>query len=769
MTAQAPPTVAVGSKASAESGKGRFGTFAGVFTPNVLTILGLILFLRTGIVVGEAGLAAALVIVVISNLITLLTGLSLSAIATSMRVGTGGNYYIISRSLGLEIGGAIGIPLYLSQALSVAFYVIGFTTALMTLPAMEGYDPRLISTVIVIVFGVIAFVGADIALRIQFVVLAVLAAAIVSFFMGSWGASIPPTLTPHYSEGQSFWTIFALFFPAVTGITVGASMSGDLRDPSRSIPLGTLTSILVTFAIYLGAIWWLATHASPELLRTDEMVMGQIARWPTLILLGVWSATLSSALGSVLAAPRTLQALAQDRLVPYVLGSRLGSPTEPRMAVLVSTAIAVAVVWMGDLDFVAPALTLFFLNTYGMTNLAHAIEILVGNPSYRPRIRVHWGLALLGAIGCYGAMFLIDPRATILAIIASYGVFFYFERRRLTSTWGDLRSGLWFALARFALLRLEGEQWHVKNWRPNILVFTGQPHNREQLTETADWLSHGQGVVSFFQLLVGDFQQLSEQGLRKGARRRIREYIRNRQMQAFAEVDIVDDFVSGALTVSQAHGIGGLEPNAVLMGWSQTADGLVTQLRLLRGLVALEKSVFLLHVDDIVGFGNRAVIDVWWRGRGGNADLMVLIAHLIRQHRSWAGARIRVLRAIDGEEGREQTRLHSEDLLARARVDAESIVIVKDRPDQPFADILETHSARSDLTLIGLNVPSEEQGTEYVRRVDEALRRIGTVLLVYGAQHDDLLDVESYSDGDTEASGGVSGSSVIGGGAREPS
>ena len=98
----------------------KFGTFAGVFVPNVLTILGVIMFLRTGWVVGQAGLTGALIILGIANLITFLTTLSLSAIATNTKVGGGGAYYLISRSLGLEIGGSIGVPLFLAQAISAA-------------------------------------------------------------------------------------------------------------------------------------------------------------------------------------------------------------------------------------------------------------------------------------------------------------------------------------------------------------------------------------------------------------------------------------------------------------------------------------------------------------------------------------------------------------------------------------------------------------------------------------------------------------------------
>jgi amino acid transporter len=257
--------------------RARFGTFAGVFTPNVLTILGIILFLRTGWVVGQAGLIGALIIVLIANGITLLTGLSLSAIATSMKVRAGGNYYLISRTLGLEIGGAIGIPFYLSQAISIAFYIIGFTEALQFLPFFQEFDARMIATVVAIIFTLIAWIGADIALRIQFVILGILVAALLSFFLGGWDAFIQPTLTPNFTEGVNFWLVFAVFFPAVTGIAVGTSMSGDLKDPGRSIPLGTLASIGVTAVIYLAAVVWLATHATVDELINNTFIMSEIA------------------------------------------------------------------------------------------------------------------------------------------------------------------------------------------------------------------------------------------------------------------------------------------------------------------------------------------------------------------------------------------------------------------------------------------------------------------------------------------------------------
>ena len=707
--------------------------------PNVLTILGIILFLRIGWVVGQTGLWGALAIVAIANLISLLTGLSLSAIVTSMEMKAGGNYYLISRSLGLEIGGAIGIPLYLSQAISVAFYIIGFTEALIRIEFFQAFDPRLIATIVALIFGAIAYIGADFALKIQFFILAILVAALVSFFSGGWDSFTPPVLSANYTPDVTFWIAFAVFFPAVTGITVGASFSGDLKNPSKSIPLGTIGSILITALIYFGVVIWFAYHGTAEQLINDNLFMQQIATWPVLILAGVWASTLSSALGSVLAAPRTLQAIARDAVAPRWMATQLGSRTEPRTAVLLTTGIAMAIIWIGDLNFVAPIISMFFLNTYGMVNLAAAIEKLVGNPSYRPRFKIPWYFSMLGALGCYGAMFLINPPATLIAIIISYGIFFFLQRRRLERTWGDVRSGLWFSLVRQVLLNLEGQRWHVKNWRPNIIVFTGQPHNREQLVEVARWLSLGQGVVTFFHLLVGDVQQLAGNRLRQTARKHIRSYIQNHRMTAFAKAEIVPNFREGVITIAQAYGIGGLSANTILLGWSRQPEGRVMALAMMRDLITLQKSVLFFHYDPERGFGQRKIINVWWRGKSSNADLMLLLAHLIQQHRTWKEAKTRLLLVIESEKGINPYQAHMERLLQEAHVEAELVIIARPDPAKPLTEIIAEQSQNADLTLLGIHIPEADMIEAYSHRLNDLAQAVGTVLLVRNAETDENL------------------------------
>ncbi len=731
------------SKQSNISPVGRFGMFSGVFVPNVLTILGIILFLRLGWVVGQVGLWGALVIVLLANAISFLTGLSLSSISTSMNVRAGGNYYLISRSLGLEIGGAIGIPLFLSQAISIAFYIIGFTEALYTIEAVQAIDPRLISTGVALLFGVISFVGADFALKIQYFILAILIASLVSFFAGGWDAFQAPLTSVQLTGETTFWIVFAVFFPAVTGIEVGISMSGDLKNPSRDIPRGTLLSIGVTAVVYMLVVIWFATHLSAETLLTENMAMQSIAVWPSLILFGVWASTLSSALGSILAAPRTLQAIALDNAVPAFFARQMGSPTEPRVAVIFSTIIAVAVIWIGDLNVVAPIIAMFFLNTYGMVNLVAGLEKLVGNPSFRPRFNIHWSLSLLGAIGCYGAMFLINTTATIVALIITYGIYFLLQRRQITRTWGDMRSGLLFSLARSILLRLEQMDLSKRNWRPNLIVFTGQPHNRESLVELAKWLTLGQGVVTFFQLIIGDTDKLVDGHFSDIAKKNIKKYIADHDLDAFAEAEIVPSFEEGALTVAQSHGIGGLKPNCIVMGWSRTLPGLTMQIKIMRRLHGLGKSTLIMRPHPEFGFGAKRKIDIWSRGTEGNVDLMLLLAHIFLQHDDWQEAEIRLIRVVTQEAGIAQIQAHMMEMIDEVRVSATPVVLTPDFPGESIKSIVKRNSTETDLTLWGMQAPEIEGIATYAIQLEEMVADLGAVLLVHnGRPSESVLTAE---------------------------
>jgi amino acid transporter len=392
------------------------GTFAGVFTPSILTILGVIMYLRFGWVVGQVGLVGTLAIVTLATGITFLTGLSISAIATDQRVRVGGAYYMISRSLGIEAGGAVGLPLYFAQALSVALYTIGFAESLARVyPALNATVVGLITTVLV---TLLALVSARAAIRAQYVIMGAIALSLLSFlFGGPVDVAVPP-LDPGPPVG--FWVVFAVFFPAVTGIMAGVNMSGDLEDPRRSIPLGTMAAILTGYAIYMLLPLILFFRADAAQLIGDPLIMRRMAFWGDAILLGVWGATLSSAVGSVLGAPRVLQALARDGVLPRSLrwlGQGSSRDDSPRLGTLVTMGVALVAVAFGNLNAIAPVLSMFFLTTYGVLNIVAGLERFLSSPSFRPTFRVHWSLSLLGAIGCIAVMVLINAWATVVAVV----------------------------------------------------------------------------------------------------------------------------------------------------------------------------------------------------------------------------------------------------------------------------------------------------------------------------------------------------------------
>ncbi len=373
--------------------KGKLGTFAGVFTPSILTILGIILFLRLGFVVGNAGLVKAFVIIGIASSISILTSLSLAAIATNLQVKGGGDYYLISRTLGVGFGGAIGIVLFLAQSVSIAFYAIGFGEAISAIAGWEGQTSvQVVAAVAVSGLFVLAWMGADWASRFQYVVMGLLLLALVSFFSGAIGGFDFGILRRSLSTpagAEPFWIVFAIFFPAITGFTQGVSMSGDLKDPAKSLPRGTFAAVGISTVVYFAVALLFAASVPLDVLSSDNRAMGGVARIGWLIDAGVVAATLSSAMASFLGAPRILQSLAADKifriLTPFAKGS--GPANNPRRGVVLSLIIAFLIIGIGNLNLIAPIVSMFFLVSYGLLNYATYYETRAASPSFRPRFR----------------------------------------------------------------------------------------------------------------------------------------------------------------------------------------------------------------------------------------------------------------------------------------------------------------------------------------------------------------------------------------------
>jgi amino acid transporter len=329
---------------------GTLGTFAGVFTPSILTILGIILFLRLGFVVGSAGLGRAFLIIGLSGVIAILTTISLSAVATNIKGKGGGDYYLISRTLGVEFGGAIGVVLFLADSVSIAFYAVGFAEALNgILPLAAKLSVPVIAALAVAFLFIFAWLGADWATRLQYLIMSVIAAALLSFFYGGyihWDASLVSQNWYGSGTDLGFWVLFAIFFPAITGFTQGVNMSGDLRDPGKSLPRGTITAVSLSLVVYFGAAFVFAGTLPGSILVGDYHSMKRVATLGWLIDAGLIAGTLSSAMASFLGVPRILQSLSRDRIFPFLMpfAKGVGPSANPRRGVLLSGAIALVTI-----------------------------------------------------------------------------------------------------------------------------------------------------------------------------------------------------------------------------------------------------------------------------------------------------------------------------------------------------------------------------------------------------------------------------------------
>lgn len=669
------------------------------------------MYLRFGWVVGNVGLVGTLIIVTLATAITLLTGLSISAIATDRRVRAGGAYYMISRSLGIETGGAVGIPLYFAQALSVALYTIGFAESLVDL--VPGLSLRWIGIVTTIAVAVLAIVSAKLAIRAQYVIMVAIVVSLISFFFGHPIEETGINLTgapPEMSEG--FWTVFAVFFPAVTGIMAGVNMSGDLKDPQRAIPVGTLAAIGTGYVIYMVLPIFLSLRAEPSTLIANPLIMRDMSFWGDAILLGVWGATLSSAMGSILGAPRVLQALARDGVLPRsmsFLGKGNGPSDEPRIGTIVTLGIALVAVFFGNLNLIAPVLSMFFLTTYLVLNVAAGVEGFLRSPSFRPSFRVPWLFSLLGAVGCLVVMFLINAIATVVAAIVVAGVFFWLQRREVERAWGDVRSGTWMALVRAGILRME-TAGDAKNWRPHLLVLAGSPTRRWNLIELAAALTHNRGLITVASVLPRGARDTGQQTKMEET---IREYLARRGVQGLVRLISANNAFDGAERLVEAYGLGPLVPNTVLLGDSKDPEKRERFCEMLTQFHAARRNIVVLRDDAAGGFSRRERVDVWWGGLQDNGGLMMILAYLLRTSGEWRAAEVRVKLVVPTEAAAGPALANLQQIVGGLRVGAEGEVIVAG--GRPFPEVLRASSADADLIFLGMAEPGEDFATYYAR------------------------------------------------------
>lgn len=659
----------------------KFGTFGGVFTPTLLTILGVIMYLRMGWVVGNAGLLGTWLIIIVSFLITLCTALSMSAITTNIRIGAGGAYAIISQALGLEVGGSLGIPRYISQGLAATMYIFGFREG--WLGIFPTHDPFLVDLIVFGVLFTIAYISANMAIKTQYVIMVIIIASLVSIILAAYNNSMVIPLDDALSwgsfngsvennfEGSNFWIVFAVFFPAATGIMAGANMSGELKDPKRSIPLGTLWAIGVSFIIYMALAYWLATTATEEELLTNYTIIVDKAFYGPLIIAGILGATFSSALASIVGSSRILYAMGEHRVLPYskfLAGQSTNG--QPRNAMIVTGILIFATMLLRNINAIAPLVTLFFLVTYAMINIVVIIEQRLGLISYRPLFKVHRWVPWIGLVSSIIAMFIINSTISLVTILIVFVVYWFLSKQNLETPFEDVRSGLFVSFAEWAAKHTWGmKSMQQRAWKPNLMVpvrdINGAKDNFQFLRNIARPKGSIKllGIESFKEesKLVNELSSLSESFRTKGV---------------FSSWTVINtsEFAKGVNYGNQALKGAFFRPNIVFLNLQSHDDYNNEIIPVLKESMRLELGILLFSAHPTARLGQRNIINVWVSEREhnwnlsfdiGNLDLSTLIAYKLKMN--W-NAQIRLITVIHNPEEKEKATKFLKSLIRLARL-----------------------------------------------------------------------------------------------------
>ncbi|WKX98262.1 hypothetical protein Q1695_013717 [Nippostrongylus brasiliensis] len=740
---------ATSGRKGTETSSVKFGWIEGVFVRCLQSIIGIILYLRLSWVVAQAGIVMGVAIVLLSSVVTVLTTISTSTLCTNGEMKGGGLYYLISRTLGAEYGGSIGLLFSMANCVGGGLYVVGFAETVRHLLYEAGiviidgevWDVRLISVVTCVLLMAIIFWSTAIESKLQQALLVPLLLSILSFIIGSFiptakkeesgftgyqARTFAANSWPDFRDGHSFFSIFSIYFPAATGIMAGANISGDLKNPQAAIPRGTLSAIAVSTVIYITFVLICgstyvrdadgvspidADHppicalnsSCPYGLHNYYQTVMLTSVWPPMISIGIVVSSLCSAMGGLVSAPKVFQAVCHDRLIPslFFFAKGYGLRGDPRRAYALALLVTVLVVMVGDLNYIAPFISNFFLCSYALVNYACFLAIFSQTPGFRPAFRFYspW-LSLLGAVMCMFIMFIMSWVTTLITFIFFAVVFVVIKHLKPDVNWGTSTTATTYKHALSGVMKLTKDEPHVKNYRPQILVLSGVPHERPHILEMASSITRGTSLLVCGNVIVQKSKEMSEQltGVRK-----IEEVsqaaLRRQGVRGISKTVVASTLEEGCLMLYQlskscdsdfflligsppfnnlqiACGLGRMTPNIVLLGFpgKNSQDGRAqlsdfnAYLQIIQqafysgmGVAVLRRRAAKTTDSLIVGetqlvielssdlnqeipsktITKKPVIDVWWLSDDGGLTLLVpYLLTLKRSHLEGANLRI---------------------------------------------------------------------------------------------------------------------------------
>jgi len=702
-------------------GHRNFGTLP-VFLTAISTILGAILFLRFGWAVGNVGFYGTILIILIGHAVTIPTALAVAEIATNQKVEGGGEYYMISRSFGLNIGAAIGIALYLARAISVSFYIIAFAESfrpvfdhLNSEYGLHLADTRIVAVpALILLIWIMLWKGAGLAMKILYIVVAVLLVSFVMFFIGGTNYSHTESIT-HYTQTvanpKDFFYVFAIIFPAFTGITAGVGLSGELKNPKRSIPIGTIAATLFGMVVYILIALKLTNSASPQELDADQFIMSKIAIWGPIIPIGLAAATISSALGSIIVAPRILQALAQDKVfLSESLNDLLRrrkrrhkGQLEPMNATMVTSIFVFIFVIIGDVNFVAEIISMFFMVTYGSICLISFLQHFAGDPSYRPTFRSKGLISLVGAVASIYLMFKMNTSYAWLSI-AMMVLFYNIISRNNGTTQGlaKIFQGVIFQISRKMQVYLQKAEKEVDDWRPSIICISDSFFDRPAAFNLLRWISHKYGFGTYMHFIKG---YLSKEAIESTDKEfdEILNLTTITKSNVFIDTMISPSYTSAIAQAVQMPSISGKDFNMILFEYPKAEKEQLKKIIENFSLVKAAKFDVCILATAVRDFGFKKRIDIWiTRTDFENSNLMILLGYIIMGHADWKGSEINIFAIFPEEEiEKEKENLVRLTREGRLPISANNIEVIEKKHNIHDREIINNRSKNADLTIIG--------------------------------------------------------------------
>ena len=732
---------------------GQFGTTP-VFMASISTILGAILFLRFGYAVGNVGFLGALAIIFLGHAVTIPTALAIAEIATNRKVEGGGDYYVISRSFGINIGAAIGVALFLSQAISISFYIIAFSEAFIPFGhylnehyqlGSLGYlltNKKYIGLASMALLSIlILFKGANLGIRALYVVASIIFLSLILFFLGENSMSLSEVnFFSSVNESDDFFYVFTIIFPAFTGISAGLGLSGDLKEPRVSIPRGTIIATILGAVIYVLVAFKLTMSTTLENLASNQMVMSDIAVWGPIIPIGLACAAVSSALGSVMVAPRTLQALAKDKIFPNpTLDSWLSKTkkNEPFNSTLITCFIAFVFVLIGDIDFVARIIAMFFMVTYGAICLISFLEHFSGDPSYRPVFKSRWYVSLLGAILSIWLMFKMDTLFAIVSILLM-SLFYRFisrrssDKREFVNLFKDVLEQIARQLQIFLQRKSDGIEKSV-HWRPFVVCISDAYFKRTNGFDMTKWISYKYGFGTYIHFIKGYLSTKTYEESKNVKHRLLKE----KKTNVYIDTMISPSYTSALAQVVQLSSISGKDNNLILLEYCDSEkasfEDVISNFNLLH-TTGYDVAIMRSNNEKI---DKKEEIHIWISSRDyENSNMMILLAYIILGHPEWKNAQIKVF-TIYPKNQFEDYKNQMFDYIESGRlpISPRNMKMVPYDEDISTKDIINERSQNADLTIIGFR-------GELVKKqkldIFEGYNDIGNILFVNSTERKNI-------------------------------